>query len=624
MSMKERKRYGTFISVGGFLLCPALTFILIECYTHNPFGTLQPAMAVWVLNLVFYWMTALFFLLLIGQLRFALMAETVLAMVVGLANYYVLVFRSSPILPWDIYSFRTAASVADNFSYALPGKVWLVLIGFVFLLVAEWFLPGRIITWKRGWQRRFACLGICCLVISGFTTFLHQPAVVAGLKLYDKLFTPDAMQRRNGCAVAFLMELKYLIVEKPEGYEAETAAEILDSYGEDTGIDVVGGVDSPDGNAGGVNAADSLDAADNKPNIIVVMNEAFSDMGVIGELDTGRDYVPFLHELQQGADNTITGTLHVSVLGGNTANTEFEFLTGSSMAFFPEGSIPYQQYIRGELPSMASELKAQGYQTVAMHPYHASGWSRNQVYPWFGFDRMVFLNEFENPEYIRKYVSDKSDYDKIIEIYEQKDPEKPLFLFNVTMQNHGGYGQSFDNFTPDVTAEGIKSQPLSDYLSLISLSDSQFERLIDYFAEQDEDTMIVMFGDHQPNDSVANPIWRANGVDPDELSKEQEASRYEVPFVIWANFDIGESTDRELSVNYLAGEVLRQAGLPLSPYRSYLEALQLEYPVISARQILDNAGNTVGQDEKEELDKLREYQQIQYYMMFDRKQQGAK
>ena len=97
-----------------------------------------------------------------------------------------------------------------------------------------------------------------------------------------------------------------------------------------------------------------------------------------------------------------------------------------------------------------------------------------------------------------------------------------------------------------------------------------------------------------------------------------------MPFVIWANFDIGESTDRELSVNYLAGEVLRQAGLPLSPYRSYLEALQLEYPVISARQILDNAGNTVGQDEKEELDKLREYQQIQYYMMFDRKQQGAK
>ena len=131
--MKERKRYGAALSLGGFLLCPALTLILIECYTHNPFGTMQPAMAVWVLNLVFYWMTALFFLLLIGQLRFALMAETVLAMVVGLANYYVLAFRSSPILPWDIYSFRTAASVADNFSYALTGKVWLVLAGFVLL-----------------------------------------------------------------------------------------------------------------------------------------------------------------------------------------------------------------------------------------------------------------------------------------------------------------------------------------------------------------------------------------------------------------------------------------------------------------------------------------------------------
>ncbi len=613
--MKERKRYGTFVSVGGFLLCPALTLILIECYTHNPFGTMQPKMAVWVLNLVFYWMTALFFLLLIGQLRFALMTETILAMVVGLANYYVLAFRSSPILPWDIYSFRTAASVADNFSYALPGKVWLVLAGFVLLIAAEWFLTGRIITWKRGWGRRLACLGVCCLLISGFTTFLHQPAVVSGLKLYDKLFTPDAMQRRNGCAVAFLMELKYLIVEKPEGYEAEAAAEILCSYGEDTEADGADGA--------GVNAAVGV-GAESKPNIIVVMNEAFSDMGVIGKLDTGRDYAPFLHKLQQGADNTITGTLHVSVLGGNTANTEFEFLTGSSMTFFPEGSIPYQQYIRGELPTLASELKAQGYETVAVHPYHAAGWSRNKVYPWFGFDRMVFLNEFQNPEYIRKYVSDKSDYDKIIELYEQKDPDKPLFLFNVTMQNHGGYGQSFDNFAPDITAEEIKSQALSDYLSLISISDGQFERLIDYFASQDEDTMIVMFGDHQPNDSVANPIWRANGIDPAKLTEEQETSRYEVPFIIWANFDIAESNDRELSVNYLAGEVLRQANLPLSPYRSYLEALQQEYPVISARQIRDDAGNTVGQDEKGAMDTLREYQQIQYYMMFDRKQQDEK
>lgn len=614
--MKERKRYGTFASVGGFLLCPALTLILIECYTHNPFGTMQPKMAVWVLNLVFYWMTALFFLLLIGQLRFALMAETILAMMVGLANYYVLAFRSSPILPWDIYSFQTAASVADNFSYALPGKVWLVLGGFVLLIAAEWFLPGRIITWKRGWGRRFACLGVCCLLISGFTTLLHQPAVVSGLKLYDKLFTPDAMQRRNGCAVAFLMELKYLIVEKPEGYDAAEAAEILHSYGEDDGASAAGSPDS----TGGVGSAQDTGNRDGKPNIIVVMNEAFSDMGVIGELDTGRDYAPFLHKLQQGADNTITGTLHVSVLGGNTANTEFEFLTGNSMAFFPEGSIPYQQYIRGELPSMASELRLQGYETVAMHPYHAAGWSRNKVYPWFGFDRMIFLNEFQEPEYIRKYVSDKSDYDKIIEIYEQKDPDKPLFLFNVTMQNHGGYGQSFDNFTPDITAEGIKSQALSDYLSLISVSDSQFERLIDYFASQDEETMIVMFGDHQPNDSVANPIWRANGIDPAELTEEQEVSRYQVPFIIWANFDIGESNDRELSVNYLAGEVLRQAGLPLSSYRSYLETLQQEYPVISARQILDAEGKVIRQEEKEALDMLRQYQQIQYYMMFDRKQ----
>lgn len=57
------------------------------------------------------------------------------------------------------------------------------------------------------------------------------------------------------------------------------------------------------------------------PNILVIMNEAFSDVGVLGELDVSEDYMPFVHSLQKGEENALTGTLHVSVKGGNTANT---------------------------------------------------------------------------------------------------------------------------------------------------------------------------------------------------------------------------------------------------------------------------------------------------------------
>ena len=49
----------------------------------------------------------------------------------------------------------------------------------------------------------------------------------------------------------------------------------------------------------------------------------------------------------------------------------FEFLTGNSMAFLPQGSIPYQQYITKELPALPAYLASLGYETVATHPYYA-------------------------------------------------------------------------------------------------------------------------------------------------------------------------------------------------------------------------------------------------------------
>ena len=90
------------------------------------------------------------------------------------------------------------------------------------------------------------------------------------------------------------------------------------------------------------------------------------------------------------------GKLYVSVKGGNTANTEFEFLTGNSMGFLPAGSVPYQQYIKQEQPSLASHLGALGYVTSALHPYRAKRAGRDKVYPLLGFDNTYFQNDFEN------------------------------------------------------------------------------------------------------------------------------------------------------------------------------------------------------------------------------------
>ncbi|MBR1441263.1 MAG: sulfatase-like hydrolase/transferase, partial [Lachnospiraceae bacterium] len=216
-------------------------------------------------------------------------------------------------------------------------------------------------------------------------------------------------------------------------------------------------------------------------------------------------------------------------------------------------------------------------------------------------------------------ISDESCVDQIISTYENKGDD-PLFVFNVTMQNHGGYTKEAENFTPDIKVEGVDNFACLSYLSLMKLSDKAFERLCDYFAEQDEDTIIIMFGDHQPSDSVVNPLLKLSGKSCSKMTEEETLIRYQVPLVIWANFDLEkDDTDPEMSLNYLGGYVLDKAGLPLSRYQTYLAGLQKEIPVISSKKILLNDGTLYNEDAirydlKEEL---LPYRRLQYYSLFD-------
>lgn len=128
-----------------------------------------------------------------------------------------------------------------------------------------------------------------------------------------------------------------------------------------------------------------------------------------------------------------------------------------------------------------------------------------------------------------------------------------MFVFNVTMQNHGGYQDAYDNFTPDIYVEGVNNFALEQYLSLIEQTDAAMEKLIDYFSIADEDTIILFFGDHQPNDTVASSILSLNGMSWNSLDEEELKLRYQVPYVMWANYDIGEEQNADTSANYLGG-----------------------------------------------------------------------
>jgi phosphoglycerol transferase MdoB-like AlkP superfamily enzyme len=228
------------------------------------------------------------------------------------------------------------------------------------------------------------------------------------------------------------------------------------------------------------------------------MNESFSDLSVLGEVPVSEDFLPFFRSL---SENTVRGTAYASVFGGTTANSEYEFLTGNTTAFLPEGTVPFHLYVADGTPNLGAQMKALGYDTVFLHPYLASGWNRRAVYADFGFDTVLFQDDLTDTSLIREYISDQSDYESLIRLYEEKEKGQPLFLFNVTMQNHSGYDKPWHGLERTAELTGVlagRFPTVDQYLSLIKQSDNAFRYLINYFSQVEEPTMILLFGDTSP------------------------------------------------------------------------------------------------------------------------------
>lgn len=585
-----------------WLITPAISFWLLETLTHSVGEDMGfPIIA---LNLVFYYLVYGLILVISKRSFISLSLGSFFVMIIGLVDYYVIQFRSVPLYPWDILSVKTAMSVSDNYSYSLDKEAMMIVAGFIILIVV-----GLLTRWKlpvRNKQYHFlSVLGVLTLWAL-YGTSVQMPSVHEAVGFYEYHFTPNAFYQLNGFAVSFISNMQYLDVSKPGDYSVQKVQEILEPYMEEAG------------ETGSIN-----------PNIIVIMNEAFSDPAVLGDFETNVDYMPFIRSLEE---NTVKGNLLVSVKGGNTANSEYEFLTGNSMAFLPAGSVPYQQYIRGEMPTVASQLKNLGYDTFSIHPYRANGWNRNKVYEYFGFNTSYFKESFTGAPIIREYTSDLATYQKVVDIYNSKTPGQPMFVFDVTMQNHSSYSKEYDNFKPDVEVLGSNggAKLLERYLSLIKISDEAFAQLIGYFSKVDEPTIILMFGDHQPADWVVAPIYSMNGIN-DQDSWSESMERYEVPFVLWANYDIDEETIEQeisydfseyntLSANYLSTLLFETAGLPMSPFQSYMKDMMKDYPIVTSNMILDGQGTYFGVNTIQSLpEELKDYAILSYNHLFDLK-----
>ena len=617
-------RFGKILSAMLYLLLPLAVVCALENYTHV-ITDLAPLIL--VLNLLFFYVLYGLLTALTGSVRMGFRLATLVPMLFGLTNYFVVSFRGSPIVPWDLLSFGTAASVADNYEFVLSWKAFYSVLAFIWMIL----LSSKSMVRLGRKKLRVISIAAYAALMFLYVGEIQNSAVQSFFGMDTTLFTLNVLYRNNGIAAAFLGNLRFLNIEQPSGYSVDKVEALMkqveaDEQGEEDAKN------EPETDAQGetvqatqakTNATAETEAPASSgqyPNIVVIMNEAFSDLSVWGDFATSEEVMPFFKSLQQEA---VGGELYVSVKGGNTANTEFEFLTGDTMGFLPKGSIPYQQYINDETPSLASYLKTLGYSTTAIHPYNRTGWDRDTVYEKFGFDEFLDKDSFSSPYQLRGYISDKSAFDKIREQFSIKGDDERKFIFEVTMQNHGGYSRETPDFNiyltlPEVTGKTTSVVATEKYLTLINQTDRALEELIDYFKEQDEPVIVVMFGDHQPSDYITNVIQRICGATTSDSLADLEQG-YRVPFVMWSNYGLEHKYYDGISVNYLSSILMENAGIPLTGYQTFLKKLMETLPVINANVYRDADGNFYNYEDDAYSGELKDYQMLQYNHLVDKK-----
>ena len=607
----------SLVGILGFMVMPIVSFYLFEYVTGNlPAISSQAAI---FYNICFNFCIYLVVLGISGSTRIAIPVSSLFLYILSLAETFVFDFRDRPIMLWDVTALGTAMTVAENYVFEFSAAMKQSALILAAANILLFFFPFKV----KGLKHRAALFAVCAALTGSFC-YTFYAKIVPAKNLELNLWNINDTYIEDGYVLSTAVSMRYVVKQSPAGYSHAKLKAIVDdinTYSDDdnssdspdmsssqtlgTGQQTANTSSqsnsnttaSPSNTAQTSNTALSSDNAANtfgmiQPvNIICIMNESFSDLSVAGDFTTNIDYMPFWHSL---SENVIRGSLCVPVFGSMTSNTEAEFLTGDSMALLPFNSNAYQFNIKPGALSMVSTLKAQGYRAVAMHPYPAENWNRKRVYENFGFDEFYDIEYYELDEQLRNYVSDASDFARLIEQVENKEsPDEKLFLFNVTMQNHGGYMTDFDNFEQEVYLTGDlagKYPEAEQYLSLVKKTDEAFEGLINYFKDYDEPTMIVMFGDHQP--SVENDFYDdISGMSSYDVPTKDRLMWYQTPFVIWTNYEQSSENMGKLSCLYLSSYVLKAAGLELTPYNKYLLKLSEDVPIIHPLGCYDRENN---------------------------------
>lgn len=587
----QMKPYHLLIALAADIYC----FWILE-YVNNP-DLMQMKFRYVLMNIAGIFIMTMIMLFWLNSLSRAVSAILIIWTSFAIAFYLVFTFRSEPLQAIDFFSLWTATTVVGNYSTPLTRGQALAIV-FCLDLLGIFLNMRHYVLVKKGVIKKILLRAGVAVFMVAMVPFYLKVNWNGAAGIVTDLFAPYKTYKEVGTTVGFACVAKYMRLTPPDGYTVSGTRQIAEEAAEDERKN---------------------DITDVKPvNIICIMNESWGDYEYGGDFTTNEPIMPYYNSLKE---NTIKGHNMVCIIGGGTAKTEYEFLTGNSVKRFP-AMVPYVSYFTHDQYSLVSTLKSQGYQAIAVHPYKASNWNRPTAYRLLGFDQFLSEDDFDTSKatYYHSHISDQSNYEFLIDkVKNKKNKDDPLFLFDITMQNHGGY--SADDVDSYITVDGLDQTSISQddlnvverYLTLENLSDKALEYLIEYFKNYDEPTIICMWGDHYP--TMPDDFYRyIAGDSVNNLPLDKKQKFYSTPFFIWANYDIPEAENVVTSTNYLSTMLLELTGLDMTHYNYYLKDLQAEIPALNHFGYLGKDGeyHTWASGDATTLNEEWQYECLQY------------
>lgn len=452
----------------------------------------------------------------------------------GVANYYKLTFRLEPVLLSDVTQLGDAMATVTGLDFHID---WGLVAGVCLPLCAAAVVCCCLVKQRRSKRRvLLPILGLCLVTAIPFLCTYERAGGGDRFDMADQA-------RNDGCLyTAFaaenyrrsLMRLDYSQAETESAYRRLKAdAPILSTEAE-------------------------------KPNIIFVLSESFTDEAILGQyLHLTDTLMPFYRSFTRECQ---TGRLYVPKVGGGTSETEFEVLTGLRSQYTVN---PYSMGLP-PMNSVASVLRQKGYTATAIHWYAGVYYNRYQNLPMEGFDNIFTTDTTDRDfEKIGMFVSDREHYKAIMAQMAQTAGRD--FIFCLTMQNHGGYdyadfGQLYGADVPFTNALSPANQRnVANYCYLLRQSDAALAEWIAALKAFDEPTMVVFFGDHLAplGMSAYEELGIPTSGDISHLT----------PYFIWSNVK-RYTGSVNLSAYQLGAYALTQAGLCDDPFLCYVEKLR--------------------------------------------------